>query len=173
MKICVIGFGGSGKSRLAISLSRHFFVPVLHLDNLHYLTPNKVISDEKLVSKIDAFINKNEEKGWIIDGNYLLMNDTRRFKEADMIIFLDFPRWYCFKKAKKRKKDKELIDVNTNPCLSRFDFFYIYWVLFGGRNKKMRKLYEKTLTLNDKTKLIFKTEEELESWAEKDKIVLL
>ena len=173
MKICVIGYGGSGKSRLAISLSKHYFVPVLHIDNLHYINAYKVISDKELTEKIDTFLDKNTDRGWVIDGNYFYMNDSRRFQEADLIIFLAYPRWFCFKKAKARVKNKKAIDLHTNPCLESFSLYYAYWLLIGGRTKKMQRLYQKAMNKSDGKKLIFKTEDELIHWLVDKGIFLL
>jgi Adenylate kinase and related kinases len=173
MKICVIGYGGSGKSRLAITLSKHYFVPVLHIDNLHYVNAHKVIPDDELISKIDVFLDKNSERGWVIDGNYFVMDDSRRFQEADLIIFLSYPRWFCYKKAKKRTKNKLAIDLHTNPCQETFSLNYVYWLLFGGRSKKMQRLYQKAMNKSNGKKIIFKTEDELKSWLANQGIALL
>jgi adenylate kinase family enzyme len=170
MKICVIGYSGAGKSRLAISLAKHYFVPVLHLDNLRYITSQKVISDKELKLKIDGFLDKNKEKGWVVDGNYFSIGDERRFKEADLVIFLSYPRMFCYKKAKERSKSKDAVDLNTNPCLNNFDLNYVNWLLFGSRTKKMRDLYQKYIDLCPKEKLVFKTEDELNTWLNSLKI---
>ena len=37
MKISIIGYSGSGKSTLAKNLSKHYGIPVLHMDSVHFL----------------------------------------------------------------------------------------------------------------------------------------
>ena len=75
---------------------------------------------------------------WIIEGNFHALNDYKRYEEADLIIFLDFNRFICFKRAIKRA----LIYHNTQRddlplgCYDSLNLSFIYWILFEGRSKK-------------------------------------
>ena len=137
MKICVIGYEGSGKSTLSTTLGEIYQINTLFLDTVKY-QENKVLSNEEIEEEIKLFLNIN--KDWVIDGNYFLI-DQKRFKEADQIIFLNFNRFYCYKKAKERSKKLLKTDLKTNPRIASFDSSFKKWILFKSRKKKYRLNY--------------------------------
>lgn len=97
MKICIIGYSGSGKSTLAIELGEIFHLPVLHIDNVSFYDNWQERSSKERNKMILDFMKQNQ-KGWIIDGNYY-NHAHLRFEECDCIYFLDFNCFYCFKEA--------------------------------------------------------------------------
>ena len=68
MRIVIIGYSGSGKSTLAKTLGKHYNIPVLHLDSVHFLSGWVERDRNEFNEIVKKFINENES--WIIDGNY-------------------------------------------------------------------------------------------------------
>lgn len=97
-RIAIIGSPGSGKSTLAKQLQEIYNLPVYHLDQ-YFFKPNWVASNLDEYKVIHDKICDLDE--WIIDGvNLKLMQ--YRIERADIIIFLDFPRYLCFYRIFKR-----------------------------------------------------------------------
>lgn len=97
-RIVIIGNAGSGKSTLALQLHQKTGLPVYHLDQ-HYWKSGWVKADPgEFSKKHDEFCNLDE---WIIDGtnfNYI----AHRLHRAQVIIFLNIPRYKCFWRIFKR-----------------------------------------------------------------------
>ena len=93
VKIAVIGYSGAGKSTLAKKLGKLFRCPVLHLDRIQFEPGWKERDRETARRMAEDFLDKNENRGWIIDGNYTGFSQERRLREADLIIFMNYPRW--------------------------------------------------------------------------------
>jgi adenylate kinase family enzyme len=90
-RIAIIGNAGSGKSTLAEQLHQVLGLPVYHLDK-YFWKPHWTRTDPaeyKLVH--DRLCDQDV---WIIDGmNRRLLE--YRVKRADVVIFLDTPRYIC------------------------------------------------------------------------------
>ena len=95
-KISIVGPVGSGKSTLAKRLSELLDLPVFHLDH---------ISDED----IDEAVMSDK---WIIDGNRS-ESLAKRFRVADVIVWLNFPMEFCRESTIKRDPDL-LIEIAFN-----------------------------------------------------------
>lgn len=144
MKICIIGYSGSGKSTLASKLGQHYNIPILHLDKVNFKEGWALREREEAKSIVSKFM---ENKSWIIDGNYKAFFRERRLKEADKIIFLDFPRRICFFRAFKRyleNRNRTRSDM-AEGCKEKFDFEFIWWILCKGRNKTKRQDYKEII----------------------------
>ena len=102
MKIAVIGYTGSGKSVLAAKLGKIIGCPVLHLDKLQFEAGWKERGEAEGKMLCEQFLEENKDRGWVIDGNYEKFCQKRRMKEADLIIFMDYPRWICLWQALRR-----------------------------------------------------------------------
>ena len=100
MKIAIIGYAGSGKSTLARQLGEFYDIPVLHMDKTQF-EHNWIERDEEIAKNmVEKFMNEN--KSWVIDGNYTKFHRERRLNEADEIIFMNYSRWTCLWQAFKR-----------------------------------------------------------------------
>ncbi|MBR3382447.1 MAG: DNA topology modulation protein FlaR [Clostridia bacterium] len=142
-KIAVIGHSGSGKSTLAVFLSEKYVLPLLHIDAIHFL-PNWVEREpEEELALMRAFLDGNEERGWVIDGNYMKLEHERRMEEADLIIYLNFNRLVCYTRALRRsRKYRNKVRSSAAPgCEEKFDLAFQKWILRGGRTKPKLKRY--------------------------------
>jgi len=101
-KILIVGNNGSGKSYLSRKLGEITQIPIIHLDNEYWQpnweTPNK----EEWNNKIDSIIEKDS---WIIDGMHT-STLNKRFKKAELIIFLDINRITCLLGVLRRRGKK-------------------------------------------------------------------
>lgn len=161
MKIQIIGYSGSGKSTLAKELATYFNIPYIHLDNVQFYGDWQIRSIEEQNKIVDEFISENEN--WIIDGNYSKVS-KKRFEISDITIFLNYNRFYCYKKAKKRYKNNKGKSRESCPCIEKFDFAFRIWLLIRGRTIKRKKKHLENLNKTSGLKLIFKNKRQLEKW---------
>lgn len=159
MKISIIGFSGSGKSTLAKVLSKHYNIPVLHMDSIHFLEGWKERDNKEFEELVKKFVEDNES--WIIDGNYKSIL-PQRYEMSDLVIFLDYNRLFCYRSAKKRfkqNKDKCRDDM-ADGCEEKFDKEFKQWLLYKGRTKKRRQRFIQ-ICQNHPNSLIFKNRKQL------------
>lgn len=148
-KIMIIGFSGAGKSTLACELANRLGILPTHLDSLHWLRGWKEDTLENKIKKLSPVL---ERDSWVIDGNYSNLLYIQRIDDADMIIYLDFNRFLCFKRTVLRTikyRGQSRPDM-TEGCPDKMDFEFAKWVLYGGRKKR-----EKTLRMLDDVKQIY------------------
>ena len=58
MKIVIIGYSGSGKSTLAKTLGAHYYIKVLHLDSVNFLSRWKVREQKETNEIVKKFIEE-------------------------------------------------------------------------------------------------------------------
>ena len=148
MKIAVIGYSGSGKSTLSKFIADKYNLPLLYLDCVHFLPywNRRSIEDEKEI--VSKFLDDN--KNWIIDGDYFDVYFEERLRQADKIILLTFNRFSCLYRAYKRSveyKNKERESM-CPQCEEVIDFPFIKHILFDRKNdtKKYNEVYKKYQT---------------------------
>lgn len=168
MKISIIGYSGSGKSTLAKILGKHYNIPVLHMDSVHFLENWQERDNEEFKNIVNDFINNNES--WIIDGNYRSICPNRH-EYADQLIFLNYNRFFCYRSAKKRYKmyKGKTRDDMAFGCNEKFDKEFIKWLLYKGRTKERRKRLEQ-IAKNHPNSLVFKNRKQLFKYYEENKI---
>ncbi len=169
MKICIIGYSGSGKSTTCKALANYYKIPYLFLDTVQFL-PNWVERDTNEGLKIvDKFM---ENTSWVIDGNYSKYRQNQRFEQADKIIMLDFNRFTCLYRAYKRLKQNKnkSRESMTDGCAEKIDFEFFWWLIHQGRNKSKRNKYN-SLEQKYKAKFIrIKNQKELDAFLDKEKV---
>lgn len=125
-KIVIFGRPGSGKSTFTKKLSEATGIPAYHLDKI-YFTDNWVKRDNQAyLDDLQNWVNKNE---WIIDGNSLRSLEVR-WQNADVVVYFNFPFWYCFWNMFKRLFDKDCaIDDRASGCREalRWDLVTYTW----------------------------------------------
>jgi adenylate kinase family enzyme len=85
-RVAIVGTPGSGKSTLARELGARAGLPVIHLDQHHFMPGWQRKSDEEW-DRIAAGLLAGE--CWVMDGAFAMEEAVAR---ADTIVFLDFSR---------------------------------------------------------------------------------
>lgn len=88
-RLWIKGTSGAGKSTLAGSLAGYLKVPHVELDALHHGPHWSAASDEQLQARVAAALD--DERGWILDGNYDSKLGTTVIDRAESIVWLDLP----------------------------------------------------------------------------------
>ncbi|MBT4879388.1 MAG: AAA family ATPase [Alphaproteobacteria bacterium] len=135
-RIYVLGCAGSGKSTTARKLHKILKLPVAHLD-VEYWKPGWVeptdaewrIHLKKLVS----------QKTWIMDGSHVSRADIT-FPEADIIIFLNVPRYKCLWRVIKRRIVHRKTPRSDIPvhCPERLTWKFLKWIWNYDQTKTQR-----------------------------------
>ena len=143
MKIAIVGYSASGKSTLAAYLGKLYGVPVLHLDTVRFLPGWVERTKEEEVRMVEDFMNENAEAGWVIDGNYTSILYERRMEEADRILFLNFSRLACLRRARKRYRTYRgrVRESAAEGCEEKLDREFVRWILIDGRTRERRARY--------------------------------
>jgi adenylate kinase family enzyme len=91
-RILVVGSCGAGKTSLSLQLADVTGLPVIHLDQYYWLPNWQKPKDEVWEEKIKVLC---QQPKWIMDGNF---SNTlaKRASYANLIIFVDTPRYICF-----------------------------------------------------------------------------
>ena len=142
MRIAIIGYSGAGKSTLARSLGRRYCCPVLHMDALHFRRDWQEREDGKARFILSAYLRNPD---WVIEGNYRSLDLDRRLEEADHILILRLPRLCCLRQAYGRyRQNRGRVREGMAPgCVEKFDFSFLWWLLWRGRSGARRRLYKK------------------------------
>lgn len=162
MKILVAGYSSSGKSTFAKRLSKHYQIPVLHIDTV-FFGPNWVERDHDVVEEeINQFMSK---ESWIIDGQYRKLA-VERYEQSQQLFLFDFNRFKCLYGAivRRIKYHNQNRDTIADGCQERLNFSFIWWILFQGRRKDSKllmKSYKKKY--KDKT-VVFKNRRQVNAY---------
>jgi adenylate kinase family enzyme len=122
-KILVLGRPGSGKTTFADALGKKLNLPVYHLDAFYW---NEYWQEKPHQEYLNASYALADKKEWIIEGN-ATKTLNYRLQKADLVVYLDFPLWLCFKQAIKRQwyyYGKDLPDM-PKGCASYFDLHFV------------------------------------------------
>lgn len=160
MKVAIIGYSGSGKSTLASQLGDFYNCPVLFLDKIQY-EANWIERDEETArAMVKDFLDNNDN--WIIDGNYTNLLREKRLEEAELIVFMCFPRLVCLLQAYKRyKKYKgKTRESMAADCNEKLDYEFIKWILLSGRSKAKKKQYAETMQKYNNKIIVLKNKKE-------------
>ena len=164
MKIAIMGYSGSGKSTLARRLAEKHNIPVLHFDAVQFLPGWEIRSDDEKKRLTAEFMDKND--AWVIDGNYSKLSFDRRVEEADEIIMLLFNRFSCLYRAYRRSR---IYAGKTRPdmgegCTEKFDLEFMEWILWKGRSKKTRDLYQSVLAKHGHKVTVIRNQKQLNAY---------
>ena len=159
-KIVVIGCPGAGKSTFARRLKEMTGLPLYYLDQIWHKADRTTVSKEEFDAKLREII---QQDSWIIDGNYTGFSQERRLREADLIIFMNYPRWICLWQALVRSRiyrGRTREDMGDG-CIEKMDWEFVWWILHKGRSRKKKRQYrsiaeryqEKTLVVKNRRQL--------------------
>ena len=136
---------------------------MLHIDSIHFKPDwaERELEDE--LSLMRAFMEENDERGWVIDGNYTKLEYERRLEEADLIIYMNFNRWSCFLRAWKRawKYRNNARPSIAEGCNEKFDRDFRKWILRRGRTKEKLKRYDALVEKYKDKSVVIRNQKEL------------
>lgn len=164
MKIAIIGYSGSGKSTLARKLAEKYHTDVLHFDTVQFL-PNWEVRDAEEKKRITKeFLDSHDS--WVIDGNYSKLLFDRRMEEADVIILLLFNRFSCLRRAYSRylKYRNTTRPDMAEGCNEKFDFEFGKWILWRGRTKQTRDLFQNVISQYPEKVTVIKNQRQLDRY---------
>lgn len=147
-KILILGGPGSGKTTLSSKLSKIFDLPIVNLDNIHYMK-NWIPRNEK--ERDEIILKKLKEKEWIMEGIYKTTLE-KRASIADLIIILEYPTYKLLYRIIKRYicnfgKDKEELD----GCKERLSLSFINYTLkFNSKKKGIYEILNKVNNIDKK-----------------------
>ena len=163
MKIVIIGYSGSGKSTLAKRLAQQLGVEPLYLDRVHFLPDWAEREPESAREIVWAEMQKPD---WVIDGNYTHMHREERLREADEIIFLNYPRFICLMRVLKRYRDfrGNARDSVADGCIERMNWEFAWWVLYKGRTSARKRAFGDIVRRYPQKTAVIKNDRELERY---------
>ncbi|MGV7117717.1 DNA topology modulation protein [Paenibacillus kyungheensis] len=163
-RLIVIGCSGSGKSTLSQKLHKILQLPIIHLDRYYWQANWQATEQEAWDQKVTEFALTDR---WIIDGNYSRTLDIR-IERADVIVFLDMPRWLCMYRIVKRRiqyHGRTRPDLNED-CPEKLDIGFLKWV-WNYRKRNRIKTLEKLKQVKEHQKVvIIRNKKQLEEWIE-------
>lgn len=163
-RVIVIGCSGSGKSTLSQKLHNILQLPIIHLDRYYWQANWQATDQEAWDQKVNDFALTNR---WIIDGNYSRTLDIR-IERADVIVFLDMPRWLCMYRIVKRRiqyHGRTRPDLNKD-CPEKLDIAFIKWVWNYKKRNRVRTLEKLEQVKNHKKVMIIRNKKQLEELVE-------
>ena len=133
-RIQIMGCSGAGKSTLARCLGEKTGLPVVHIDRLFWksgwVESTKAEIDEKILKEV------SEEK-WILDGNYSRTLQAR-LDRCDMVVYLDFPRWFCILSVIRRCLENagQIRPDMAEGCPEKIDWEFLRWIwTYNGKHR--------------------------------------
>ncbi len=150
-----MGSPGAGKTTFAQKLAKKTRLPLIHLDYHYHQKQNNYYHDKE--AWVEHILKLMIPDKWIIDGNYG-RTIPQRFKQADTIIFLDYPTFLCAYRVLRRwflHKDQRRKDM-PKDWNEEFSIKFLKYVLRFKRNKRPSIVNEIQNNQNKKV-IIFKT----------------
>lgn len=164
-RIMILGSAGSGKSTLSQKLGPIYNLPVIHLDKYYWKADWVGTPNEEWDSIVEDLTMQDQ---WIIDGNYSRTIDIR-MKRANLIIYLDMPRWLCLYRVLKRRviyHKKTRPDMNEK-CPEKIDLEFLKWVWNYRKRSRGKTLSKLEQIKNDKQVIIVKNRKQVFELLEK------
>lgn len=160
MKVVIFGYSGSGKSTLAKSFHDQYGLPLMHLDR--YMLDDKWnnLDLEKRKKTLEDFMKENDS--WVIEGNYFKTLFEERLEQADVIIFLNFNRFFCLRQAIHRSHSKDVnLDAAPEGVNYKMRLEFANWVFFTGRSRRRKKIFFDAVNRYKEKSLVFKNRKQL------------
>lgn len=155
-KIVIVGNAGSGKTTLACTLQRKLTLPLYHLDQYYWLPNWQRIDFAKFQEAHDKICL---QEAWIIEGPIYKNTLQQRIALANVVIFLDIPRYVCLLRILKRSIVNWGKDMPGSPAdckqqiLSFKSAHFFTWV--WRFNKKYKSMISNILDEVKDTKQVY------------------
>ena len=130
-RIVIMGPSNAGKSTLAEAISKKIGLPVVHLDQLHFMpyTDWRPRPSEEFLSLQRAAM---EADSWIMDGNYSALLPERLARATGAIV-LDDNRWLRLVRYFRRTLMESRRIGNLEGNKDSIKWRMVHWVLVGSR----------------------------------------
>ncbi|MEA4913814.1 MAG: AAA family ATPase [Christensenella sp.] len=160
MKIAIMGYSGAGKSTLAKHLAQEIGVEPLYLDRVHFL-PNW--NEREPESAREIVREALAKPDWVIDGNYTYLLREERMRDADEIIFLNYPRLVCLARALKRHRAfrGQTRESMADGCIERMNWEFVWWILYQGRTRPRVRGYWRIVRQHPEKTAVIKSDRAL------------
>ncbi len=99
-RILIKGGSGAGKSTLGLCLAQHLGVPFLELDSVHHGANWASASAAEMQARVRSALD--DERGWVVDGNYENKLGTLILERAELILWLDLPLGLKLRRLSRR-----------------------------------------------------------------------
>lgn len=141
-RLVVFGTTGSGKSRLAETLSAHTGLRVIELDALFWGAGWRPVPDELFRHRVER---ETRDGGWIVVGNYGQVRDLT-WRPADTLIWMDLPFplvfWRLLRRTIRRAVTREELWGTGNRESLRHAFLsrrsILLWAIKTHRRNRRR-----------------------------------
>jgi len=157
-RICIMGPSNSGKSTLAVAISRKINLPAIHLDQLYY-RPESNWEPRQYEEFLGLHNDAINQEMWVIDGNYRTCAPDR-FKRATGLILLDVSPpvsllRYVRRCYSTKPRAGSLSDIKENVRWQMLKHLLLYT---PGNRKNYKTLYDQCSL----TKIFLPTPENIE-----------
>lgn len=129
-RIAIIGLPGSGKSTFANRLGKLLDIPVHHLDKPMFLEDGSKRDKNEFIAIQQQMI---DSESWIIEGCSLSTIEMR-FSQADLVIYLAFPRLLCVWRVFKRAFTKNPF-LSETGCLNSVNWILLKYIWNFSKDK--------------------------------------
>jgi adenylate kinase family enzyme len=167
-KILIIGSSGAGKSTFARQLGAILRLEVIHLDSLYWRAGWVETPKDVWRAIVGELLTR---EAWIMDGNYGGTLD-QRLEACDAVIFLDVPRLICLWRVLKRVAAyrKESRPDMAAGCPEKIDWEFVKYIWEYPRKNKPEVVGKLTACAESKRVIILKSQPEIESFLEQQRI---
>jgi adenylate kinase family enzyme len=161
-RIAIVGCSGAGKSVLARVLGDKLKLSVVHLDTLFWLPGWKETPQDRFEQLQRETL---QAPRWVVDGNYYDSLHIRA-EMADVIVFLDFPRYTCLYRAIKRRL---IHRTAPRPCLAsgcpeKLEWEFLRWI-WDYRSRIRPQILAFLATWSSDTRIVhLRNPRELRAW---------
>ena len=118
-RILIKGGSGAGKSTLGLCLAQHLGVPFLELDKVHHGPHWVSASATEMQARVRSALD--DERGWVVEGNYENKLGTLLLDRAELILWLDLRQGDWVDRFARRPRAKIVEGLSAQMSSPRRD----------------------------------------------------